>query len=122
MTLISGHCLNSVFGTNAAGLRLRLQRRDVAEPALADTPIVELETGPDGRFKAEVDVSTDDPATTYELVYETGAHLANEAISALGNSIMPISLVSVQFPDRDAHYHFSMAFTPGSFTMLAVVL
>lgn len=119
MALISGHCLNSVFGTNAAGLRLRLSKAGEASGA---SPVFEAITGPDGRFKESVESAAVDPAAVYEIVYETGAQLAADPIAALGGTILPESVVRFRMPDPGAHYHFSMAFTPGSFTMLAVVL
>lgn len=117
MAIISGHCLNSVFGTNAAGLSLRLSRLGAGEPG---APLFETISGPDGRFRQEVVAS--DPGATYELVYETGAHLAADAVASLGRSVLPQSVMRFQMPDPHAHYHFSMAFTPGSFTALVVVL
>ena len=115
MALISGHCLNSVFGTNAAGLRLRLSKAGGAPGAL---PVFEAVTGPDGRFKESVAPATLDPEEVYEIVFDTGAQLAADPVADLGSSILPESVVRFRMPDPGAHYHFSMAFTPGSFTVL----
>lgn len=119
MALISGHCLNSVFGTNAAGLRLRLLKAGDAPGA---SPVFEATTSPDGRFKETVAPATVDTEAVYEIIYDTGAQLAADPVAKLGGTILPESVVRFRMPDPGAHYHFSMAFTPGSFTMLAVVL
>ena len=54
-----------------------------------------------------------DPEAAYEIVYDTGAHLAADPVAELGGSILPESVVRFRMPDPGAHAHFSMAFVHG---------
>lgn len=113
MALISCHVLNSVHGTNAAGIGVQLVKAGAENQELFT-----VNASSEGRIKETVSTSAD---ANYELSFATGKFLANEA--QIGNSvtIVPEVVVRFQMPDPEAHYHFSMAFTPASFSVVIVV-
>lgn len=113
MALISCHALNSVYGTNAAGIGVRLVKIDSENQEL-----FAVNASSEGRIKETINGVAN---ARYELVFATGKFLANESL--LGNSvtIVPEVVIRFEMPDPEAHYHFSLAFTPGSFSTVIVV-
>lgn len=113
MALISCHALNSVYGTNAAGIGVRLVKTGTENQEL-----FAVNASNEGRIKETVTGVTD---AEYELIFATGKFLANESLLGKSVTIVPEVVIRFQMPDPDAHYHFSLAFTPGSFSTVIVV-
>lgn len=111
MALISCHVLDSVYGKNAAhiGVQLVLNNSQILFQMNADT---------EGRIKTTFEAIEH---ARYQLIFNTGLFLEKTSSSKEMHSIIPEVSINFCPDDVNAHYHFSIAFTPGSFSVVSVV-
>jgi 5-hydroxyisourate hydrolase len=104
MTGITTHVLDTVLGRPAAGVAVRLEKRDGA----GWTSIGQSETDKDGRCR---DISGDAPEGNYRLTFSTGNYLARMGRT----SIYPE--ISIMFTcGGEAHYHLPLLLSDNSYT------
>lgn len=101
---LSTHVLDASAGRPAAGVAVRLERRD----SDGWVSVSEGHTDPDGRLKGL------DPVTAgeYRLVFATGEHYARHGIEAFH----PEVTVSFRITDPAEHYHVPLLLGPYSYT------
>jgi 5-hydroxyisourate hydrolase len=104
MSGITTHVLDTALGKPAAGVAVRLEKKDGA----AWIAVGASKTDADGRCR---DLAQDAGAGVYRLIFETGAYFM-----AMGRtSIYPE--VAVTFITKgDAHYHLPLLLTDNSYT------
>jgi 5-hydroxyisourate hydrolase len=104
MSIVTTHVLDVVLGKPAAGIAVRLDRRD----GLAWVEIAAGATDSDGRCR---DLTQDAPPGIYRLTFDTGAYLAR----AGRGSIYPE--ISIVFScSGEAHYHLPLLLSDNSYT------
>jgi len=104
MSAITTHVLDTVLGKPAAGIALRLEKRE----GEAWVGVVVCATDADGRCR---ELTRRQDAGTYRLTFETGAYFRRQ--SRL--SIYPE--VSITFSiDGEAHYHLPLLLSDNSYT------
>ena len=99
---VSTHVLDAVRGRPAAGLPVRLDRRDGAGWQL----VGQRTTDADGRAP---DLAADAPAGVYRLTLDTEAHLGPEGF-------YPEVVVTFRIVDAAAHHHVPVLLSAYSYT------
>jgi 5-hydroxyisourate hydrolase len=99
---VSTHVLDAVRGRPAAGVPVRLERRDGA----GWQPIAERATDADGRV---ADLAADSPTGVYRLTLDTEAHLGPDAF-------FPEVVVTFRVVDAQAHHHVPVLLSGYSYT------
>ncbi len=97
---LSTHVLDTARGEPAAGVRVRLDRRDGDDWIALATG----STDADGRLRDWVD-DTDWSAGVYRLVFDTGTYLA-------GAGFFPEVTVAFQVTEPDRHHHVPLLLSP----------
>jgi 5-hydroxyisourate hydrolase len=104
MSNITTHVLDAVIGKPAAGVTVRLDKRENS----AWISIRESHTDADGRCR---DLTSDAIAGLYRLTFSTGTYLASKART----SIYPE--ISITFNCKgDEHYHLPLLLSDNSYT------
>ncbi len=114
MAIISSHTLNSVDGTHAGGIAVTLVRLD---PSGARTTIFNTNTDDGGRLAETIDVTAEDKASRFELVFQTGAYFSAQPIPVAGMQIMPEIVIRFVISDPDARYHIPLMLAPNSYSV-----
>lgn len=104
MSKITTHILDTVSGKPAAGIRLRLEKRD-GNQWIA---ISESATDSDGRCR---DLGDNAPPATYRLTFDTGPYLTNSGRSSIYPEIS-ITFICTGEP----HYHLPLLLSNNSYT------
>jgi 5-hydroxyisourate hydrolase len=104
MNGITTHVLDAVLGKPAAGIAVRLEKREDA----AWLVVRESATDADGRCR---DLTGDAAPGLYRLTFATGAYL--ERLNR--KSIYPEIVVTFNC-DSDAHYHLPLLLSDNSYT------
>ena len=99
---VSTHVLDAVRGLPAAGLPVRLERREGG----AWHRVAERSTDADGRIP---ELAADAPAGIYRLTLFTEAHLGPDAF-------YPEVTVTFRIADAAAHHHVPVLLGPYSYT------
>lgn len=104
MSAITTHVLDAVLGKPAAGVAVRLEKREDSAWAV----VRESATEADGRCR---DLASDAAQGTYRLTFATGAYLGRMGRS----SIYPE--ISITFIcDGEEHYHLPLLLSDNSYT------
>jgi len=104
---VSTHVLDAGHGRPAAGMRLRLERLDGAEPV----PLREGTTNSDGRCP-ELTEGVDLTAGTYRLRFETGEWFARTGTPAF----YPYVEIVFEVVDQAAHHHVPLLLSPFAYS------
>jgi 5-hydroxyisourate hydrolase len=104
MSKITTHVLDTVRGRPAAGIEVRLERRNSGDWA----EVASSATDADGRCR---ELADDAPPGTYRLIFATGAYFA----SAGRSSIYPEIAVVFECTG-EAHYHLPLLLSDNSYT------
>jgi len=113
MAIISSHTLNSVDGTHAGGVSVRLFRLDAAGNR---TQIFETATDEGGRLSETVDLTDTDAGAEFELVFATGRYFASRQVPISGMQILHDVVIRFTAPDPDAKYHIPLMLAPNSYS------
>jgi 5-hydroxyisourate hydrolase len=70
----------------------------------------------DGRFRLELDIAADAPATRYELVIDSGTYFAGRGIPQAGMTIMREIVLRFEMPDPSAQYHMPVIISPNNYS------
>jgi 5-hydroxyisourate hydrolase len=104
MSAITTHVLDTVLGKPAAGIAVRLEKRDGDQW----TTVAESATDADGRC---CDLAQTAAPGFYRLIFDTGTYLVRGGRSGIYPEI------SVAFIcDGDAHYHLPLLLSDNSYT------
>jgi len=104
MSAITTHVLDAVLGKPAAGISVRLEKRDNE----AWTTVRESMTDADGRCR---DLAQSAVFGLYRLTFGSGAYLAGSGRT----SIYPV--ISITFVcDGETHYHLPLLLSDNSYT------
>jgi 5-hydroxyisourate hydrolase len=101
---LSTHVLDATAGRPAAGVEVRLERRD----ADGWTPVADGHTDADGRIKGW----HPETAGEYRLIFATGEHYARHGIEAFH----PEVTVAFRITDPADHHHVPLLLGPYSYT------
>jgi len=104
MSAITTHVLDAVLGKPAAGVAVRLERRE----ADAWIAVCESATDADGRCR---DLAQGTSAGSYRLTFESGAYLAGKGRWSIYPEIAITFLC-----DGEAHYHLPLLLSDNSYT------
>jgi 5-hydroxyisourate hydrolase len=104
MSGITTHVLDAVLGKPAAGIAVRLERREHD----AWVTVRESGTDADGRCR---DLTRDASAGQYRLTFATGAYLGR-----LNRSSIYPEIAIAFICDGDAHYHIPLLLSDNSYT------
>lgn len=109
MSAITTHVLDAVLGKPAAGVAVRLERREPDQSEAGHwVPVSAGETDADGRCR---NLAPHAPAGTYRLTFSTAAYVNRHGRS----SIYPE--VTIEFDcDGETHYHIPLLFADNSYT------
>ena len=99
---VSTHVLDAVRGRPAAGVPVRLERRD----GTGWQPFAERVTDADGRV---ADLAPDSPAGVYRLALDTEAYLGPD-------TFYPEVVVTFRVVDARAHHHVPVLLSAYSYT------
>jgi 5-hydroxyisourate hydrolase len=109
MSTITTHVLDAVMGKPAAGVPVRLERREMdRRKAGRWAPVSAAETDADGRCR---NLAPHAPAGTYRLTFSTAAYVERRGRTTIYPEI------SIEFDcDGEAHYHLPLLFADNSYT------
>jgi len=109
MAVVSSHALNSVDGSHASGIAVRLVNLDIGETVF-DTI---MDHG--GRLVREV--ATPHPAATYEMVFQTGTYWQDRPPTIHDARIMNEVVVRFTMPDAQGRYHIPLILSPHGYSL-----
>lgn len=113
MAVLSSHTLNSVDGTHAGGIGLRvIQINGDKRKVLIDSM-----TDEGGRFKETVELSKSDTTASFEMVLQTGEYFAKQALPQSGMKILKEVVVRFEMPEADGAYHIPFMLAPNSYSV-----
>ncbi len=109
MSRITTHVLDAVTGRPAAGIAVKLERRELDRRKTGRwAPVAASETDADGRCR---DLAQDAPAGVYRLTFETGAYLKLQGRASIYPEI-PITFTC----SGEGHYHLPLLLSDNSYT------
>ncbi len=108
MAIVSSHTLNSVDGSHAGGIKVRLSNTDTGETL--------FETAVDDGGRLLQDVPTPDPHARYELVFETGPYWDARTAQSHGIRIMDEIVIRFSMPDAEGRYHMPLILAPHGYS------
>jgi 5-hydroxyisourate hydrolase len=113
MAILTSHFLNGTDGTHAGDVGVTLVRINADDQR---TKLLESRSGSDGRFRLELDIAADAPATRYELVIDSGTYFAGRGIPQAGMTIMREIVLRFEMPDPSAQYHMPVIISPNNYS------
>jgi 5-hydroxyisourate hydrolase len=118
MAIISGHILDSVFGTHAVGMGISLFR---TAPQGGRTRVFTVQSDAGGRFSEKVAVAETDLNVEYELVFDIGRYLAAKPLPVSVHHVMKEMAIRFGIPAPDARCHVPLSVAPSGCSLLMVV-
>ena len=109
MTRISTHVLDTALGRPAAGVPVRLERRERGD--LWES-LNSAQTDSDGRCKDLLPESLALSEGTYRLVFDTGAYYANQRVKGL----YPLVEITFEVRAGESHFHIPLLLSPNGYT------
>jgi 5-hydroxyisourate hydrolase len=109
MTRISTHVLDTALGKPAAGVPVRLDRKERADTWL---PLSSAQTDSDGRCKELLPESHSLPQGIYRLVFDTGAYYAGQHVKGL----YPLVEITFEVRADESHFHIPLLLSPNGYT------
>jgi len=109
MAVVSSHTLNSVDGSHAGGIAVRLVN--------LDTGATVFDTAMDDGGRLAEEVADPDPKARYEMVFQTGAYWQGRVAQAHGVRIMDEIVVRFAMPERDGRYHIPLILSPHGYSL-----
>ena len=107
MATLSSHLLNSVNGTHANGVKVIIYQINSSGNK---TVFFETETDKSGRILKDFELSSDDCACDYEMVFKTSEYFSEKRI---------ISEIIVKFKMKDPKkkYHLPIIISPNGYSI-----
>ena len=114
MAVITTHLLNSVLGTHAGGVGIRLLR---IEPSGVRTIVFDRETDAGGRLAETVKIADEHAGADYELVFQTGSYFATQSLPQPAKQIVKEIAIRFSMPDPNGSYHIPLMIAPNSYSV-----
>lgn len=112
MAVVTSHTLNSVDGTHAVGIAVKLTLLGAEELPLFDTF-----TNASGRISESVDLAEASEASVFQLVFDTGPYWAKQTgPRPISGSIDQIVL-RFRMPDPARTYHMPVILSPNGYSV-----
>ncbi len=106
MSTVTTHVLDTSLGQPAAGVDVRLERMDGADPS----PVAQGRTDDDGRVR---DFGPDGlPPGTYRVVFDTGGYFTRTG----RHGFYPEVAISFSIDSADGHYHVPLVLSPFAYS------
>jgi 5-hydroxyisourate hydrolase len=106
MSTVTTHVLDTSLGQPAAGVDVRLERLDGADPS----PVAQVRTDDDGRVR---DFGPDGLSPgTYRVVFDTGGYFARTG----RRGFYPEVAISFSIDSADGHYHVPLVLSPFAYS------
>ena len=109
MAVVSSHTLNSVDGSHAGGIAVRLVNLETG------TTVFDTAMDDGGRLVQEV--ADPDPNARYELVFQTGAYWEGRVARSRGFRIINEVVVRFAMPEPDGRYHIPLILSPHGYSL-----
>ncbi len=109
MAVVSSHTLNSVDGSHAGGIKVRLVNLDTGD--------VVFDTAMDDGGRLMEDVKDPDPKARYEMIFQTGAYWETRVDQTHGTRIMDEIVVRFAMPDGQGRYHIPLILSPHGYSL-----
>lgn len=114
MAILSTHTLNSVDGSHAGGVALKLVQ---LSPDGTRHLMVDSATDADGRFMTTLELSDEDTQASYEMVLQSGAYFAGLGLIAADTQIVQEVVMRFSMPDAERRYHIPFMLAPHSYSV-----
>lgn len=112
MGRLTTHVLDTMHGTPAAGMRMRLER--VADDGSADT-LLRITLNADGRADAPLLDGDAFKPGRYRLMFEVGAYFKAKAVALPDPVFLDEVPIAFGIADACAHYHVPLLVSPWSY-------
>ncbi len=109
MATVSSHTLNSVDGSHAGGIGVRLVNLSTGSIAF------DTKTDRGGRLSQEV--AAPDPDAHYELIFQTGAYWQRLVADTSAARIIDEVAVRFTMPQPDGCYHMPLILSPHGYSL-----
>lgn len=109
MNRISTHVLDTSLGKPAAGLPVRLERRDELSKW---TALGATRTDQDGRCSRLLPDDSLLPAGRYRLVFDTESYFVDKKVA----SLYPVVEVTFEVREGESHFHIPLLLSPNGYT------
>jgi 5-hydroxyisourate hydrolase len=109
MTRISTHVLDTTLGGPAAGVPVRLERRDRTGEWL---PLGSAQTGTDGRCKELLPESLLLSEGAYRLVFDVGTYYAGQHVAGF----YPVVEITFEVRTGESRFHIPLLLSPNGYT------
>jgi 5-hydroxyisourate hydrolase len=113
MGRLTTHVLDTMHGTPAAGMRMRLER--VADDGAATT-LLRITLNADGRADAPLLDGDAFKPGRYRLVFEVGAYFKSRAVALAEPNFLDEVPIAFGITDASAHYHVPLLVSPWSYS------
>lgn len=114
MAVITTHLLNSVLGTHANGVEIKLLR---IESSGVRTMVFQRETDAGGRLSEKVKIPEQEAEAEYELVFQTGHYFVAQSLPQPTKQIVKEIAIRFSMPDSNANYHIPLMIAPNSYSV-----
>ena len=112
MGRLSTHILDTAHGLPAAGVEVRLSRRDGADWRHVKT----VQTNADGRTDAPLLAGAELVAGVYRLEFAIGDHFRRRGMKLAEPPFVDHVVLQVGIADAEAHYHVPLLASPWSYS------
>ena len=109
MAIVSSHALNSVDGSHAGGIAVRLINLETGKT------VFDTKTDEGGRLAQEV--ARPDPAASYEMIFQAGAYWRGRSPATGEPGIMDEIVVRFAMPDAGGRYHIPLILSPHGYSL-----
>ena len=116
MRVISSHVLDSVHGSDAAGIRVSCTR---LLPSGEREVVIDLRADDSGRVAIKVDTSHDPRETRYQLIFFTGEYFSKCLGEKESTTLSPVSesVVHLDLSSASERCHVPMMIAPHSYSV-----
>ncbi|RQP25301.1 hydroxyisourate hydrolase [Piscinibacter terrae] len=112
MGRLTTHVLDTMHGTPAAGMRMRLERVDDGSAAT----LVRITLNGDGRADAPLLDGVAFKPGRYRLVFEVGAYFKEKAVALPEPNFLDEVPIAFGIADASTHYHVPLLVSPWSYS------
>ena len=111
MATLSTHLLNSIDGTHAGHVGIRVFQLGSDGQRL---PMLDKSTDHGGRFAESISLPSDSANFDYEMVIQSGAYFSAREVNSAGRQIVKEIVIRFAMPDPLGAYHIPLMISPNS--------